>query len=172
MQNPTPATGRRDYAARKAARIARLEARAARLASDKSPPSTDPALWTTRRRFGVAGGQDEIVLTDEGRLRAFSVGSQVRRGGPAEALEALWATQGEGYLAVRGEGARIKRTELGRFDQIAWGHLRARGLVESFQDEHGDGVRLTENGKRAAWNGIAERGSLLERCKRAASEAS
>lgn len=26
----------------------------------------DPRLWTTRRRFGVAGGPDEVVLTDEG----------------------------------------------------------------------------------------------------------
>lgn len=133
---------------------------------------TDPALWTTRRVFGVAGGPDEIVLTDEGRSRAFSVGAKIRRGGPAEALEALWATQGEGYLAVRGESARIRRTELGRFDQIAWGHLRARGLVESFQDEHGDGVRLTDAGKRAAWSGIEECRRLLDRCRNAARDAS
>lgn len=135
-------------------------------------PSTDPALWTVRRRFGVAGGPDDIVLTDEGNERAFQVGAQVRRGGPAEALEALWSAQGDGYLSVRGEGARIKRTALGRFDQIAWGHLRARGLVESFQDNDGDGVRLTEAGKRAAWEGIEERKRLLERCRRAAGEQS
>ncbi len=130
--------------------------------------NTDPALWTTRRRFGVAGGPDEIALSDEGNARAFSVGAQVRRGGPAEALEALWSAQGEGHLSVRGEGARIKRTELGRFDQLAWGYLRVRGLVESYQDERGDGVRLTEAGKKAAWAGIEERKHLLERCRRAA----
>lgn len=129
---------------------------------------TDPALWAKRRVFGVAGGPDEIVLTAEGNARAFSVGAQVRRGGPAEALEALWAAQGEGRLSVRGEGARIKRTDLGRFDQITWGHLRARGLVASFQDEHGDGVRLTDAGKRAALAGIEERRTLLDRCRRAA----
>lgn len=130
--------------------------------------STDPALWTTRRAFGVAGGPDKIVLTDEGRERAFSVGAKVRRGATAKALEALWSTQGEGHLSVRGEGARIKRTDLGRFDQVAWCHLKARGLVESFQDSDGDGVRLTEAGKRAAWEGVQERERLLARCRQAA----
>ena len=129
--------------------------------------ATDPALWTVRRVFGVAGGADEIVLTDAGNARAFSVGAQVRRGPASEALEALWSVRGEGYLAVR-DGARIKRTELGRFDQIAWGRLRELGYVVSFQDDHGDGVRLTEAGKRAAWNGVQERGRLLDRCRAAA----
>ena len=131
-------------------------------------PNTDPTLWTARSVFGAAGGPVEIVLTDEGDMRAFSVGAAVRRGGPAEALSALWSAQGEGHLSVRGEGARIKRTELGRFDQIAWTHLRARGLVESFQDDQGDGVRLTEAGKRAAWDGCQARRHLLDRCRRAA----
>lgn len=130
-------------------------------------PNTDPSLWSARPRFGAAGGPVEIVLTDEGDMRAFSVGAAVCRGGPAEALSALWSAQGEGYLSVRGEGARIKRTELGRYDQVAWGYLRVRGLVESFQDEQGDGVRLTEAGKRAAWDGCRERERLLERCRRA-----
>lgn len=130
--------------------------------------NTDPSLWYSRPRFGVAGGTDEIVLTDEGNMRAFSVGASVRRGGPAEALSDLWSSQGEGYLSVRGEGARISRTELGRFDQVAWGYLRAQGLVESFQDDQGDGVRLTEAGKRAAWYGCQEQKHLLERCRRAA----
>lgn len=129
---------------------------------------TDPGLWTIRPKFGVAGGPDELTLTDEGEARAFSVGAGVRRGPQAEALEALWSVQGEGHLHVRGEGARIKCTPLGRFDQIAWGYLRCRGLVESFHDDHGDGVRLTEAGKRAAWAGIQERERLLERCRLAA----
>lgn len=132
---------------------------------------TDPALWTTRPAFGVAGGPDEVVLTDEGLARAFSVGAQVRRGGPAEALEALWSVQGNGYLSLRLEGGpRIRRTALGRFDQLSWGHLRALGLVEPFQDSSGDGVRLTEAGKAAAWAGIEERERLLSRCLRAAVE--
>lgn len=129
-------------------------------------PRTDPALWTIRRVFGVAGGPDEVVLTDEGSARAFSVGAQVRRGGPAEALEALWRAQGRGHLAVR-SGARFERTELGRFDQVSWGHLRSHGLVESFQDEHGDGVRLTDAGKRAALDGVEEQQRLLDRCRQA-----
>jgi len=131
-------------------------------------PNPDPSLWVSRPVFGVAGGPVEIALTDEGEMRAWSVGAAVRRGGPAEALSALWSAQGEGHLSVRGEGARIKCTELGRFDQVAWGHLRARGLVESFQDDQGDGVRLTEAGKRAAWDGCQERRHLLDRCRRAA----
>lgn len=134
-------------------------------------PKTDPALWTTRRAFGVAGGPDEVVLTDEGNALAFSLGAQVRRGPPAEALEALFVAH-DGYLAVRGEGARLKRTELGRFDQVAWGRLRVLGMVESFQDERGDGVRLTEAGRRAVENGRAERQRLLARCQRAAQDRS
>jgi len=140
------------------------------MTTETKNPSTDPALWTFRRAFGVAGGPDEIVLTEEGNDRAFSVGAQVKRGAPAKALEMLWAAFGEGYLSVRGEGARWKRTDLGRFDQIAWGYLRVRGLVESFHDDNGDGVRLTEEGKRRAWSGVEERRHLLERCKRAAAE--
>jgi hypothetical protein len=77
---------------------------------------------------------------------------------------------GGGYLSVRSEGARIKRTELGRFDQCAWGYLRARSLVESFQDEHGDGVRLTDAGNLAARAGVEERKYLLDRCRSAALE--
>lgn len=134
---------------------------------DKRTMKTDAALWTTRRVFGAAGGPDEIALTAEGLGRAFSVGAQVRRGGPAEALEALWSAQGAGYLSTR-NGVRLIRTELGRFDQIAWGHLRALGFVESFQDEQGDGVRLTKAGKDAAWAGISERSHLLDRCRNAA----
>jgi hypothetical protein len=130
--------------------------------------ATDPALWTIVRAFGPAGGPDEVALTDEGLDRAFSVGAQVRRGGPSEALEALWNSEGEGYLSVRGEGAHIKRTELGLYDQIVWGHLRALGMAESFRDDHGDGMRLTETGNRAALAGIVERYDLLARCRNAA----
>ena len=127
-------------------------------------PATDPALWTRRRVFGVAGGPDEVVLTDEGQARAFSVGARVRRGAPAEALLALHMAGGAGHLSTR-DGARLRPTELGRFDQIAWGHLRALGYVESFDSE---GVRLTDLGKRAVLDGFEERVGLLERCKRAA----
>jgi hypothetical protein len=134
-----------------------------------STPKTDPALWTVQRKFGVAGGADEIVLTDEGRARAWCVGTGVRRGGPAEALEALWSAQGEGYIALR-DGSRMRLTPLGKFDQIAWGALRTSGLVESFQDDNGDGVRLTKHGRETAWEGAEERKRLLERCRRAAAE--
>jgi hypothetical protein len=130
--------------------------------------NTDPALWTVRRRFGAAGGPDEVVLTEEGAARAFSVGAQVRRGPAADALLALWQAAGEGFLCVRRPGTnRLELTTLGRFDQVAWGHLRSIGYVESIlpDDDHGDGVRLTDRGKAAAWNGIQERERLLERCK-------
>lgn len=133
-----------------------------------APPSTDPALWTTRPVFGVAGGPVEVVLTDEGRSRAFSIGAQVRSGGPAEALEALWVAGGEGHLVVRGDGARLHLTDLGRLGQVAWGHLRSLGLVTSFQDHLGDGARLTDAGRRAAQDGVEERARLLDRCRRVA----
>lgn len=132
----------------------------------------DPCLWTTRRRFGVAGGPDEIVLTDEGNAKAFSVGARVRRGQASEALEALASAGGHGLLSVRVDGARYRATELGRFDQVAWGHLRALGYVESTPPEQdkgiADGVRLTDAGRHAVENGKEERIRLLERCSAAA----
>ena len=129
---------------------------------------TDPRLWTRRRRFGIAGGPDEIVLTDDGDAKAFSVGAQVRRGPAADALEALAIVGGQGLLSVRTNGARYQSTELGRFDQCAWGHLRSLGYVESIPSDLdkgiGDGVRLTEAGKRAVESGKEARGRLLARC--------
>ena len=128
----------------------------------------DPCLWTARRRFGVAGGPDEVVLTDEGNAKAFSVGAQVRRGSASEALEALVAAGGQGQLSVRVDGAKYRPTELGRFDQLGWGHLRALGYICSIPPDPdrgiGDGVCLTDAGKRAAENGKEERIRLLERC--------
>lgn len=132
-------------------------------------PATDPALWTTRHAFGVAGGLDEVVLTEEGRARAWSVGAQVRRGSPAEALEALsLCPEGSGLLVQR-IGARMQLTQLGRFDQIAWGHLRKLSYVESWQDVSGNGVRLTLAGHLAVERGHKERVRLLARCLATAS---
>jgi hypothetical protein len=132
--------------------------------------NTDAALWTIRRRFGNAGGPDEITLTDEGLARAFSVGASVRRGGPSEALEALWSASGAAYVLLRKNGVWT-HTEFGRrHTGVAWGHLRALGLVESFYNKHGDGVALTERGKIAAKCGLEERERLLERCRSAQSK--
>lgn len=122
----------------------------------------DPALWTIAPAFGVAGGPLEHQLTAAGRARAFSVGARVREGAPAEALEALANAGGEGLLTER-DGSRHRLTELGRFTQIAWGRLRALGLVESVPD----GVRLTAFGWLAWTRGKAERVSLLERVRAA-----
>lgn len=127
--------------------------------------ATDPALWCSIPVFGVAGGPSKIVLSTEGEARAFSVGAQVRRGPAADALIALSDAGGEGFLS-KADGAKLRRTELGRFDQVAWGHLRALGYVESFDR---DGVRLTAEGRRAVANGKEEQARLLERCKSAAS---
>lgn len=86
----------------------------------------------------------------------------------AEALEALWTTEGHhraGHLQVR-VGARHDLTELGqRFDGRTWGNLRARGLVEAFRDERGDGVRLTGEGKAAARRGTQAQDELLARAR-------
>lgn len=125
---------------------------------------TDPALWCSIPVFGVAGGPNKIVLSTEEEARAFSVGAQVRQGPAAEALAALFAIGGEGLLSKL-DGAKLRRTELGRFDQVAWGHLRALGYVESVDR---DGVRLTTAGRAAASDGRAEQARLLERCKTAA----
>lgn len=124
----------------------------------------DPALWTTRPAFGVAGGPSVVVLTPTGEVRAFAVGAQVKPD-MAPALEA--AAKCDGYLSRR-DGHRLVRTELGRFDQVTWTYLRGLGLVVSFQNEHGDGVSLTELGCRAVRAGVLERAALLERCRRLA----
>lgn len=129
-------------------------------------PATDRALWTRRPVFGVAGGPLEVVLTSEGRERAFAVGAQVRKGPAVHAIEALAA--GDGYLSLR-DGSRLSLSDLGRrFDAVTWGYLRALGMVESFQDDRGDGVRLTDAGRVALVDGLAERERLLARCRRAA----
>lgn len=127
-------------------------------------PATDLALWTRQRVFGVAGGPDEIVLSAEGRTRAFAVGAQVRRGVTAEALEAL-AVAGGVALLVEHQGAKIVKTRLGMYDQVAWGYLKSLGYVETFG---ADGVALTDAGRRAVDDGYAERESLLRRCQEAA----
>ena len=127
-------------------------------------PSTDLSLWTRQRAFGPAGGPDIVTLTHEGLSRAFSRGASVRSGPPAEALEALSVAGGAGLLSAR-SGARLTKTELGRFDQIAWGRLRELGYVESVDP---DGVRLTAKGREAVAAGYAEREALLDRCRRVA----
>jgi hypothetical protein len=128
---------------------------------------TDPALWAIRPKFGVAGGPDVLALTDEGSARAYSVGARIRQGAWTNATEALWQAQGRAHLEER-VGARIKRTSLGRFDALVWGYLIARGLVESFHDDIGDGVQLTAKGERAHRSGEEERVRLLARCRHAA----
>lgn len=135
--------------------------------STRSAPSTDPALWRRQRKFGVAGGPDEVVLTDEGMARAFSVGAQVRSGAPTEALRALASYGGEGLLLER-RGSRLYPSALGRFDQTTWGYLRSLGYVESVGDQ---GVKLTAAGKRAVANGHEEQERLLARCQLAAGAA-
>ena len=127
-------------------------------------PATDPALWTVRRRFGVAGGPDEVVLTDEGNARAFSVGAQCRAGKPSQALKLLADVGGAGQFSTR-SGSRLTPTDLIRFDSGVWSYLRERGYVESMPPE---GVRLTEAGRRAVQGGLEEQKRLLVRCKQAA----
>ena len=129
--------------------------------------NTDPALWTTRPAHGVAGGPLEVVLTEEGRQRAFSVGAQVRRGAPSEALLALVGAGGSALLLER-VGTRGSLTTLGKVGMPVWGVLVALGYVEEWHDASGDGVRLTDAGRRAVDSGHREQERLLERCRRAA----
>lgn len=137
-------------------------------AAEKKNPSTDPSLWTIRRAFGVAGGPDEVVLTEKGSALAFSVGAQVKQGAPSRALEKLAAMGGSAALTVK-RGARHGLTDLGRqFDQVTWGYLRSKGYVESFYSEGEDGVRLTAAGERAVERGHEERFYLLERARKEA----
>lgn len=132
-----------------------------------SMPNTDSALWTIRPVFGIAGGADEVVLSAEGLIRAFSVGAQVRRGGPAEAMMALHAAGGSAHLGVR-HGTKMLLTDMGRrHNALAWGVLMDLGFCELWYELTGDGVRLTAAGVAAVTNGIAEQARLLDRCRRA-----
>ena len=79
---------------------------------------TDPALWEIRPKFGVAGGPDELALTDEGEARAYAVGARIRQGAWTSALEALSQAQGRGRLEERSVGARIKRTSRGAIPRL------------------------------------------------------
>ena len=135
--------------------------------------STDPALWTVRRVFGVAGGPNEVVLTDEGNARAFAVGAQVKPGDPGRALERLFAMGGEGELCsvVPGHTSQLTLTDLGRFHAEVWTYLAGLGYVEPVSAEpgvRGEAVRLTTAGRWAVARGFAERASLLARCQDAA----
>jgi hypothetical protein len=124
----------------------------------------DESLWTVRPAFGVAGGPDEHALTDAGLALAFAVGARVRRGASTEALMALAASGGAGALSERVTGAHVRPTALGKFDQIAWGYLRAAGLVVSTGP---DDISLTPQGRAAIERGHAEQRSLLERVRAA-----
>jgi len=135
----------------------------ARKARPNPVKDVDDALWTIQRKFGVAGGPDELVLTQEGMDRAWSVGAQVKQGRASKALELLWTMGGEGVKQkFYGYGNKSQLTQLGEFSEIVWGELRALGYVESFDRE---GVRLTEAGRRACKNGIQQREYLLRRCR-------
>lgn len=127
------------------------------------PAATDPALWTVRPVFGVAGGPNVVVLTDEGNARAFARGAQVRRGPASAALEALHTAGGRAEL-VTYVGTKCKLTPLGRqYDQVVWGYLRSLGYVDGL-----DTVCLTDAGRAAVKAGNDERTYLLQRCTDAA----
>jgi hypothetical protein len=132
-------------------------------------PQTDTALWAIRPVFGTAGGADEIVLTEEGLLLAFSVGAQVRRGGPAEAMMALDVDGGSVRLSAR-SGSEMLLTDMGRrHNMTVWVVLMDLGYCERWYDESGDGVRLTSVGADAVSRGHLEQTHLLSRCRRSAS---
>lgn len=121
----------------------------------------DDALWTIQRKFGVAGGPDELVLTQEGLDRAWSVGARVKQGPASKALELLWTLGGEGQL-IEWHGSKGTLTRLGEFDEMAWAKLRQLGYVESFGR---DGVRLTYDGRWACKWGSEQREFLLRKCR-------
>jgi len=126
----------------------------------------DPSLWRVQRKFGVAGGPDEIVLTDEGRICSFRIGAKVGQK-EAEALLALNAQGGSGYLEEPAGGARWKMTDLLlHWDMLVWGKLKKIGYVERIAPEpgvHGEMVKLTSKGMAAVEDGFAEQERLLSR---------
>jgi hypothetical protein len=130
-------------------------------------PSIDPMLWTIRSTHSVAGGPVEVVLTEEGRQRAFSVGAQVRRGDPLSAFMALAGQGGVAALVTR-VGSQASLTDLGRLHASTWAYLAELGYVERWHGADGDGVRLTDAGRVAVQRGYNEQARLLERSRVAA----
>ena len=132
-----------------------------------SRSNVDPALWTERAAFGVAGGPIVRVLTDAGNKRAFSVGAQIK---PecVDLLIGLNAEGGEALFTKRREGsARIALTDFGRKfnDHLFWGCITAKGYAERFVTEQGDGIRLTDKGRAAVLDGYSEQQALLVRVR-------
>lgn len=129
--------------------------------------NVDPALWTERAEFGVAGGPIVRVLTDAGNKRAFSVGARIK---PecVDLLVGLNAEGGEALFTKRRDGsARIALTDFGRRfnDHLLWGHVTLKGYAERFITEQGDGIRLTDKGRAAVLDGHCEQQALLVRVR-------
>lgn len=146
--------------------IEELDAGMNREASLLDLPTTDQSLWEMRPKFDWSGGPD-VALTDEGNARAYAVGTRIRQGVWTSALESLAQAQGRGLLQRR-DGAQMNLTTLSEYAGHVWSYLIARGLVESFRNDQGDGVQLTAKGERAHRAGEKERAQLLARCIRSA----
>jgi hypothetical protein len=136
----------------------------------------DPTFWKKQRKFGPAGGPDELVLTTEGDLRSFVVGAQVTPK-EAEYLIALSNAGGAVYLDDKDpNSAKVFRTEFGKkyYDSLVWGKLKSRDYVAAIPPEfhyhgyvkQGEGVKLTSKGEAAVRAGREEQDRLLERVRR------
>ncbi len=65
--------------------------------------NVDPAYYYKRPKFGVAGGADELRLTEAGRIRAFKVANGIQLSiAEYEALTAIAASGTQGY-AISGQ---------------------------------------------------------------------
>jgi hypothetical protein len=133
----------------------------------------DDSLWRISRKFGVAGGPDVFELTDEGGEKSFSVGAKVKPKDGA-ALLALNALGGEGDFEKPAGGARLRPTELMKWDMLTWGRLQNLGYIERMSPKFGDrgeilrgsAVRLTAKGKVAVLDGLEEMKRLLDRVRK------
>jgi DNA polymerase III sliding clamp (beta) subunit (PCNA family) len=137
----------------------------------KKSTDVDPALWTTRRQFGAAGGADVLVLTDKGRERAFSIGAQVTPE-KGRALQELSARGGK-VLTTRRRGGRLHLTPFGEeHSGLTLMALAADGLIRRlYFDPHdpsfeGEGYEITDLGRERVARGHAEERELLARVER------
>lgn len=131
------------------------------------PTAVDPALWTKRPIFGVAGGSDEIVITDAGRLLAFQVANGKKL--DQKQLAALERLEASGRLPqTRAEGAKLRFVGSEKEDAPL---RRLLGYVTTYRADvgphaHEEGFELSDTGQKALRQYHEEADRLLDRIRK------
>ena len=134
---------------------------------EESVGNVDTSLYTVVRKFGYAGGPDEYVLTDKGRLKVLmQIGLR-----DLKALEAMESLSNRVVSVETLKGNRITLTPEGKKFGHMYTMLGGRvGYVELIPGdpykEIGRSYRLTQKGKAALRDFYDEEEYLLSRIKK------